>query len=309
MKKILFFFLLGLVTRQETMAQSQNTDDSSYVVVDKRSSLESIKPIRVKTVAIVLHTMEGWFRYGLKDMIDSAYCNYAISTSGEIVCIVDKYKMANHAGKSMLNGDTSISNITIGIEFEGFSAVHPTPGQLSPRIAKFIHDLQIEFNIPDSMVIIHPTIACFYPNMIHTPYHGYYARGRKSDAFFFATEPVRQKLGLGPMMKYDRDVWEGRVIQNVAQAKRMGMHVYTKEEIAERVAYLARVEKRRQDSIEASRVQPIEFCTVDCIAVNETFALAEPLRQSAISTSELSKQKQFFSLSPFLLPRRLKVKP
>lgn len=303
MKKFLFFFLLGLVTRQETFAQV----DSSYTVVYRISPLDSIKPFRVKTVALVLHTMEGTFRYGLKGMVDSALCNFAIGYDGTIYAIVDKNKMANHAGKSMLYGDTSISNITLGIEFEGFSHVPPTRAQVGPRIEKFIRDLLIEFGIPDSMVVIHPVIACFYPNMKHTPYPGYYARGRKSDAYFFAEAKYRNELGLGPMMKFDVDVWEGRVLQNKAQAKRFGMHIFSEAEIADRVTYLARLEQRRLDSIEASRVQPVQFCATDCFTVNETYTLAEPMVQNYASPVEVSRLKQFFSIQPFILPRRLKV--
>lgn len=280
MKKIIFFLLLGLVIKQESFSQI----DSAYFVDKMLSPLDSIKPCRVKTVALVLHTMEGTFHYGLKGMIDSALCNFAISYSGSIVNIVDKDKMSNGAGRSMFNGDTSISNITINIEFEGFSSIPPTPGQTSPAIARFLYDLQIEYGIPDSMVLIHPVVACFYPTMRHTPHPGYYARGRKSDAFYFADDLYRLKLGLDPMMKYDKDVWEGRVIQNVKQAKRMGMYIFSDEEIFKRKVYL----QHQADSIELAQVQPIDIIVLSQVAISP----------SVVSIQNYMKSKKEFEKAP-----------
>lgn len=304
MKKILFFFLLGLVTRREAVKAQA---DTMYTIEYVLSPLDSAKPYREKTVAIVLHTMEGYHRGGLKRMVDSALCNYTISYTGKIICIVDKYKVSNHAGRSIWDGDTMFSRYSIGIEFEGFSALPPTRGQLAPHVAAFIADLQREFGIADSMVLIHPVVACYYPYSKDNPYPGEYVRGRKRDAYYFADNAIRAEIGLGPMVTIDPDVRDGIVRQYIPQAKRFRMHIYSKEEIADRVAYLARLEKRRQDSIEASRVQPIDMCTIDCIATIEP-ELA--LRQKFVMQDvHIAERKQFFSLSPFLLPRRLRVKP
>lgn len=239
MKKIFIFVMLVLETNF-TYSQSDSLINGGYGKA--LSPLNDSMPKRKITIGILLHTMEGNLPGGLPNLLNNALCNYVVYSSGWIRPIIDEDRVSNNAGHSTWNGLDSMSLYVVAIEFEGYYNIPPTRGQLSPEVKALIKGIQKRNDIPDSCVFIHPMVACFYPWDPGNPHPGFYCRGRKHDAYFFAKKWVRDSLGLTEMATVDPDVYSGRVIQNKSQALRFYHHYVTEEEI---VAYQERIRQER----------------------------------------------------------------
>ena len=248
MKKIFIFVMLVLET-SITLSQSDSALNEGYgpALAYGNDTL----PFRKQTLYVILHTMEGLLPGGLENLKRNGLCNFVVDQYGRIKPIVDEDRIANHAGHSRWNGLDSISNVSVGIEFAGYSKKYPYKKQLEDPVDSLIARVQRRYGIPDSNVLIHSMVACYYPWDPYNPHPGFYYRGRKHDAYYFATASVRAQLGLTDMVTRDPDVYMGVMLQNIAQAKRFYHHVVTEEEI------FAYKEEKRQERVCDTTLCPI----------------------------------------------------
>jgi hypothetical protein len=102
-------------------------------IVDRRARLNPRykKTARAKTRYIIVHTSEGGLSGTLNAVsrgkqVRSGYrtrgghAHYVIARDGRVYRTLDKRYIADHAGRSMWNGQTKISRYSIGIELVGY---------------------------------------------------------------------------------------------------------------------------------------------------------------------------------------------
>ncbi len=185
-------------------------------------------PIREKTLYIIWHTTEGPWPGCRNWLMRGPWGHFVTTKTGFTERIVEDERFVEHAGHSMYNGDTAISRFSVSIEFVQYQGDTITQAQYDSGMVLTKY-LQMKYCIPDSCVLIHPAVACFYPGdfkskkrvrgrtIIET--YTTYARGRKQDAYEFANTASRALLGVGPGPRYDLDVVMGRMVPDAAQER------------------------------------------------------------------------------------------
>lgn len=176
-------------------------------VVNYHSPRNRERPRRKATEFLILHTTEGPKKGSLKKVHENGETHYFVDTGGRIYRIVDRRRVALHAGRSMWNGQTDLDNHAIGIEVEGYHNKSLTAAQYS-ALRELIADLQKIYRIPDERVLTHSMVAYGAPNRWHRRSH----RGRKRCGMLFAKWSVRRSLGLEKKPDYDPDVKAGRLV-------------------------------------------------------------------------------------------------
>ena len=109
---------------------------------------------------------------------------------------------ADHAGRSMWNGERDISSLSIGIEMVGYHYTPITDSQYR-SVGILIDILKRVYHLEDRDVLTHSQVAYGKPNRWFKCNH----RGRKRCAKNF----IRSRAGLGPTWPYDPDVRAGRL--------------------------------------------------------------------------------------------------
>ncbi len=196
-------------SRPET-AQFQRT------IVDYRARLNPrFKKIkREKTKYIIVHTAELGLKSTLRVVSQGkrfrsgrrtygGHAHYVIARNGRTYRILDKQYVADHAGRSMWDGDADISKLSIGIELVGYHYAPISPAQYR-SVGQLIDILQRVYDLDDRAVLTHSQVAYGRPNRWHRQDH----RGRKRCAKNFD----RSRAGLGPTWRYDPDVRSGRLV-------------------------------------------------------------------------------------------------
>ncbi|MEJ2082822.1 MAG: peptidoglycan recognition family protein [Acidobacteriota bacterium] len=79
-----------------------------------------VRPKRPYTWYIVLHTTEGGETGSLRKVWRRGETHYFVTKNGRVYRVVDKSKIATHAGRSMWDGHGPIDNYSIGIEVVGY---------------------------------------------------------------------------------------------------------------------------------------------------------------------------------------------
>ena len=184
-------------------------------IIDHRRNLNrKFKKIRRKsTKHIIVHTAEGGLKSTLKVVSKGksfrgrqrtygGHTHYVIARNGRTYRILNKKYRADHAGRSMWNRATNISNISVGIELVGYHYTDITDKQYR-SLAILIDILQDAYKLSDRAVLTHSQIAYGRPNRWIKRNH----RGRKRCADNFD----RSKGGVGPTWSYDPDVRAGRL--------------------------------------------------------------------------------------------------
>ncbi|OGB93583.1 MAG: N-acetylmuramoyl-L-alanine amidase [candidate division NC10 bacterium RBG_16_65_8] len=184
-------------------------------IIDKRRTLHPRfnKIHRKKTRYIIVHTSEAGLRSTLHSVsagkrmrkgrrTHGGHTHYVIARNGRTYRILDKKYVANHAGRSMWNGETGLSAVSISIELVGY---HYTPitKQQYRSIGVLLDILQDVYGLDDRAVLTHSQIAYGTPNRWVKKNH----RGRKKCAKNFD----RAKAVLGPTWPYDPDTRAGRL--------------------------------------------------------------------------------------------------
>jgi hypothetical protein len=185
-----------------TWAAAQGMDIESHY-----SPLNQQREARAATEFIILHTTEGPAIGSLEKLRRYGEAHYMVDTAGKIYRIIERHRIATHAGRSMWLGKTNLDNISIGIEIVGYHDREPTAAQ-SRAVRELIRQLRGIYRIPDERVLPHSMVAYGQPNRWHTQAH----RGRKRCGMLMGTTGVRRQLGLLTKPAYDPDVRAGRLI-------------------------------------------------------------------------------------------------
>lgn len=164
------------------------------------------RPRRPATRYLVLHTTEGPGKGSLAKLRRDGEAHYMVDERGRVYRIIEKHRVAYHAGRSMWAGHTDLDRSSIGIEVAGYHDRDLRPAQLR-ALKELIRQLQSIYRIPDERVLTHSMIAYGRPNR----YHRYAHRGRKRCGMVFARPRVWRALGLEERPWFDPDVRAGRL--------------------------------------------------------------------------------------------------
>jgi N-acetylmuramoyl-L-alanine amidase len=198
LRRTWILFAVWLGTAQVCMALN---------VVNYLSPRNAGRPTRRDTYFIILHTTEGAAKGSLNKVWKNGECHYFIDLDGKVYRIIDRDKVALHAGRSMWNGRTSIDDYSIGIEIVGTYNRDITVAQYK-ACAELLAALQKIYKVSDDKVLSHCMVAYGAPNRWHSRSH----RGRKRCGMFLTKDSTRQKLGLTSKPAYDPDVKAGRLV-------------------------------------------------------------------------------------------------
>lgn len=185
-------------------AASQAAGDELRIQ-DAYSPRNTKRARRPRTDYIILHTTEAGDKGSFNSVFRYGSCHYLIHTNGLVRRIIDRDKIANHAGRSMWNGDNNLSMCSLGIEIVGEYKDTPHDAQIA-ALKEVLDQLQSIYSIPDKNVLTHSQVAYAY----HSG-EGRRVRGRKKDAVMMADPDVRARLGLTDRWTYDPDERAGRV--------------------------------------------------------------------------------------------------
>ena len=212
-----FFVLMFLILPSSSFAYSR-AEKQKYQqsIVDYRSRINPrFKKIKRQTTKyIIVHTTELGLNTSLRvvskgkrlrngRLTKGGHTHYVIARNGRTYRILDKKYVADHAGRSMWNGQRNISKLSIGIELVGYHYAPITPNQYR-AVGMLIDILQGIYNLADRDILTHSQVAYGLPNRWFGKNH----RGRKRCAKNF----VRAKAGLGSTWSYDPDVRTGRLL-------------------------------------------------------------------------------------------------
>jgi N-acetylmuramoyl-L-alanine amidase len=215
-----FIFNLPHVSFAYTLKERRSFQHS---IIDYRSRLnpgyEKIR--RKKTKYIIIHTSELGLKMTLRVVSEGkrlrdgrrtngGHAHYVIARNGRTYRVLDKEYVADHAGLSMWNGETDISQISIGIELVGYHYAPITESQYR-SVGMLIDILQGVYGLDDREVLTHSQVAYGKPNRWFRKSQ----RGRKRCARNF----IREKAEVGPTWSYDPDVRSGRLLPDLQLSK------------------------------------------------------------------------------------------
>ncbi len=171
------------------------------------SPLNNRRETRRATEFIVLHTTEGAAIGSLEKLRRYGEAHYMIDTKGKVYRIIERHRVAFHAGRSMWMGKTNLDNISIGIEMVGYHDKPLTAAQ-TRALRELLRQLKSIYKVPDTRILPHSMVAYGSPNRWHRVSH----RGRKRCAMLMATDSVRHSLGLNARPSHDPDVRAKRLV-------------------------------------------------------------------------------------------------
>nr|WP_321404651.1 peptidoglycan recognition family protein [uncultured Desulfobacter sp.] len=215
---ILILVVMLLMTVPVRAAQNYSRSDLVRFqnrIVDYRSHInpQFKKKERPQTRLIIVHTSELGLESTLR-VVSKGKCfnngratpgghaNYVVARNGTVYRILDKKYRADHAGLSMWDGVSNVSDISVGIEFVGYHSAPLTDSQYRSGGVLLVVLKQF-YGLEDKDVLTHSQIAYGKPNQWFSGNH----RGRKRCAKNFD----RIRAGLGPTWYFDPDVRAGRL--------------------------------------------------------------------------------------------------
>ena len=175
-------------------------------IQSRYSPKNSKRAERPYTRYIVLHTTEGREAGSFDKIWRRGEAHYFVNQKGLVYRVIQKSKIATHAGRSMWEGYGPVDNYSIGIEVVGYHDKDITDEQYT-SLKELLRQLKSTYDIPDERVVTHSMVAYGRPNRFHPYQH----RGRKRCGMIFARTEVREKLGLKAKPSIDRDVEAGRL--------------------------------------------------------------------------------------------------
>jgi len=179
----------------------------SIKIVDYRSPKNKRRPLRPSTRYIVLHTTEGAEQGSLNKVRRHGETHYFVGLDGTVYRIIDRARIATHAGRSMWHGRRALDDSSIGIEVCGYYDQDITQAQYT-ALRELLRQLKAAYKVPDANILTHSMVAYGRPNRYHPEEH----RGRKRCGMIFARPQVRSKLGITSQPAVDEDVRAGRVV-------------------------------------------------------------------------------------------------
>ena len=177
------------------------------VLRNHRSPKNKQRPVRRFTKYIILHTTEGSARGSLSKLSANGECHYVVDTDGKVYEIIDRRRVAYHAGLSMWNGQTGLDSVSLGIEVVGYHDKPINNAQFA-SLRLLVKELQSLYKIPDENVLTHSMVAYGNPNRWQKKRH----RGRKRCGMLLASADARARLGLYKKPLYDPDIKAGRLV-------------------------------------------------------------------------------------------------
>ena len=172
-----------------------------------RSPRNAERRVRKSTELIVLHTTEAPARSSLNKLCERGEAHYCVTEVGTVYRIIDRDRVAFHAGRSMWNGKEDVDEFSVGIECVGYH--DKAMGMVQIRaIRDLVKELQKMYKIPDERVVCHSHVAYGAPNKWQKKNH----RGRKRCGMLFAMPSVRTQLGLARRPASDADVRAKRLV-------------------------------------------------------------------------------------------------
>ena len=172
-----------------------------------RSPRNAERRVRKSTELIVLHTTEAPAKSSLNKLCERGEAHYCVTEVGTVYRIIDRDRVAFHAGRSMWNGKEDADEFSIGIECVGYH--DKAMGMVQIRaIRDLVKELQKMYKIPDERVVCHSHVAYGAPNKWQKKNH----RGRKRCGMLFAMPSVRTQLGLARRPASDADVRAKRLV-------------------------------------------------------------------------------------------------
>jgi len=161
---------------------------------------------RHSTHLIIVHSTESGLSSALRTISKRGLTNYLVARDGRIYRMLHHPYRANHAGLSMWNGRTSLSNCSVGVELVGYSDRPFTDAQYR-SLRGLLEELQRIYRIPDDRVLEHYRVAYGPANpWIKRPH-----RGRKRDPGVSNFSRVLAGL-TNPEPQIDPDVAAGRLL-------------------------------------------------------------------------------------------------
>jgi hypothetical protein len=198
---------LGIIAAFPAVLCARNVHGADFKIIDRLSPKNQRRPVRPHTLYIVLHTTEGAEIGSFGKVWKRGEAHYFVGTEGNVLRIIDRTKIATHAGRSMWEGHRNIDDYSIGIEVVGRHDKEITGAQYA-ALRTLLQQLKATYRIPDKYVLTHSMVAYGCPNLFHANDH----RGRKRCGMIFAKPEVRMKLGLTSGPKHDEDVEAGRLV-------------------------------------------------------------------------------------------------
>ena len=177
-------------------------------ISNRISPMDRYRDRRPRTEFIILHTTEGGDRSSLNRVKRRGLAHYLVRRDGKVYRIIQRHKVALHAGRSMWAGKTNLDRRSIGIEVVGYHDKPITAKQIT-ALRELLRQLQGIYDIPDEKVLTHSMVAYGRPNRWHRHDH----RGRKRCGMQFAQPELRSQLGLTARPLRDPDVAAGRLIE------------------------------------------------------------------------------------------------
>lgn len=177
------------------------------VVTRYRSPKNPERRVRPATTLIVLHTTEAPAKGSLHHLSERGECHYCVTEDGTVYQIVDRHRVAFHAGRSMWNGKEDVDDFSVGIECVGYHDKAMPKAQLT-AIRDLVKELQKIYSIADHNVVTHGQVAYGDVNKWQKRKH----RGRKRCGMLFAMPSVRAALGLKSRAAFDPDVKARRLV-------------------------------------------------------------------------------------------------
>ena len=172
-----------------------------------RSPRNPERRVRKTTELIVLHTTEAPAKSSLNKLCERGEAHYCVTEVGTVYRIIDRDRVAFHAGRSMWNGKEDVDEFSIGIECVGYHDKAMSIVQIR-AIRDLVKELQKMYKIPDERVVCHSHVAYGAPNKWQKKNH----RGRKRCGMLFAMPSVRTQLGLARRPASDADVRAKRLV-------------------------------------------------------------------------------------------------
>ncbi len=173
-----------------------------------RSPRNPERRLRASTRLIVLHTTEAPARSSLNKLSERGEAHYCLVEDGTVYRIIDRDRVAFHAGRSMWRGKEDCDEFSIGIEVVGYHN-KPMPLRQLNALRELVGNLKKLYGIRDVQVVCHSHVAYGVRNKWQKCSH----RGRKRCGMLFAMWSVRRKLALSARPALDPDVKSGRLVQ------------------------------------------------------------------------------------------------
>ena len=266
MKTIVYAFAVPAASGiTAIIADAQTARAVNLNILDRLSPYNKTRPARPQTRYIVLHTTEGKEEGSLNKLVRYGEAHYFVALSGRVYRIIDKSKIATHAGRSMWEGRNTLDNHSIGIEVSGYHNKDITSAQYE-ALKELLRQLKGLYSIPDERVLTHSMVAYGRPNRFHDENH----RGRKRCGMIFADPKTRARLGLDAAPSRDPDVDAGRL--KVADRELYNYLFPAARQVASPKAQSAKAQipDKPSEPMEALDAPPVEIA-----AAAETTAMTE----------------------------------